>query len=76
MNENSQIAMVVYPGSNCDQDCERVFKEKFQIKINRVWHQEETLPQNTKGLIIPGGFPTEIISVQSSLPLSHISCQL
>lgn len=73
MNENSQIAMVVYPGSNCDYDCERVFKEKFQIKVNRVWHQEETLPQNTKGLIIPGGFSYgDYLRSGALAALSHI----
>lgn len=55
MSSSSQIAMIVYPGSNCDKDCERAFEELFQIKVKRVWHGEKTLPK-VRGLILPGGF--------------------
>ena len=73
MNSGSQIAMLVYPGSNCDHDCERVFQEKFQIKINRVWHDQSSLPNQTKGLIIPGGFSFgDYLRSGALAALSHI----
>lgn len=56
MSKSSQIGMIVYPGSNCDQDCTRVFKEKFNLELHKIWHQEKTIPNHIKGLIIPGGF--------------------
>lgn len=55
MSLSSQIALVVYPGSNCDRDCERAFKDLFQIDLVRVWHTETVLPK-VRGVILPGGF--------------------
>lgn len=55
MNTSSQIAIIVYPGSNCDRDCERAFKDIFGIDLLRVWHTELSLPK-VRGLILPGGF--------------------
>lgn len=55
MSSSSPIAMIVYPGSNCDSDCERAFRELFQINVLRVWHKESTLPK-VRGVILPGGF--------------------
>jgi len=55
MNTSSQIAIIVYPGSNCDRDCERAFKDIFDIDLLRVWHTELSLPK-VRGLILPGGF--------------------
>ena len=52
---SSQIAMIIYPGSNCDKDCERAFSELFQVKLLKVWHKESTLPK-VSGVILPGGF--------------------
>ena len=51
----SLIGMVVYPGSNCDRDCERALWELFQIKVVKIWHKETSLPK-LGGLILPGGF--------------------
>lgn len=55
MNPSSQIAMIVYPGSNCDKDCEKVFLEEFNIQVLKIWHQEKNLPK-VGGVILPGGF--------------------
>ena len=54
-SSSSLIGMVVYPGSNCDRDCERALWELFQIKVVKVWHKETSLPK-LRGLILPGGF--------------------
>ncbi len=73
MNQLSQIGIIVYPGSNCDQDCQRVFQEKFKIKLHRIWHQEASLPKTIKGLILPGGFSYgDYLRSGALASLSHI----
>ena len=52
---SSQVAIILYPGSNCDRDCERAFKDIFGIELLKVWHTEVSLPK-VGGLILPGGF--------------------
>ncbi len=52
---SSQVAIILYPGSNCDRDCERAFKDIFGIGLLKVWHTEVSLPK-VRGLILPGGF--------------------
>ena len=50
-----KIAVLEFPGSNCDKDCEKALDQVFGIKVLRVWHQEYSLPK-CDGIIIPGGF--------------------
>tara|TARA_B110001450_G_C17659390_1_gene496568 strand:- start:1132 stop:3219 length:2088 start_codon:yes stop_codon:yes gene_type:complete len=45
-----RVGIVRYPGSNCDTDTKRYFKDSFYI-----WHKETKLPQLDL-LVIPGGF--------------------
>ena len=45
-----RVGIVRYPGSNCDSDTKRYFKDSFYI-----WHKETTLPHMDL-LVIPGGF--------------------
>ena len=45
-----RVGIIRYPGSNCDQDTLRFFKNSFYI-----WHTEEKLPVLDL-LVIPGGF--------------------
>ena len=45
------IGIIRYPGSNCDYDTLRYFKNSFFI-----WHTETELPKNLELLVIPGGF--------------------
>jgi phosphoribosylformylglycinamidine synthase len=50
-----KVAVLVFPGSNCDHDCAYVVKHLFNQSIQFVWHKESSL----KGfdlVIIPGGF--------------------
>jgi phosphoribosylformylglycinamidine synthase len=51
-----KIALVVFPGSNCDTDCRLAFLEGLGIDLVTVWHQKGTLPDRTSGVILPGGF--------------------
>ena len=47
-------SVIVFPGSNCDRDV-AVALEKFQIKNQMIWHEEESLPKSDL-VVLPGGF--------------------
>jgi phosphoribosylformylglycinamidine synthase subunit PurQ / glutaminase len=49
------IGVIVFPGSNCDHDCEHVFKEVLGQDVTMVWHKETSLA-GLDGVILPGGF--------------------
>jgi phosphoribosylformylglycinamidine synthase len=49
------IGVVVFPGSNCDHDCEHVFKDVLGQEVTMVWHKETSLA-GLDGVILPGGF--------------------
>ncbi|MDQ6894340.1 MAG: phosphoribosylformylglycinamidine synthase subunit PurQ [Acidobacteriota bacterium] len=50
-----KFAIVVFPGSNCDQDCEHVARELLGCEAEYVWHAETDL-KGADVVIIPGGF--------------------
>jgi phosphoribosylformylglycinamidine synthase len=50
-----KAAVIVFPGSNCDQDCVRSFKAVTGQTAALVWHKEANLP-NYDLVILPGGF--------------------
>ena len=47
--------VVVFPGSNCDQDCVAVLKDVLRQPVATLWHQE-TLLRGCDAIILPGGF--------------------
>ncbi len=50
-----KFGVVVFPGSNCDQDCFYVIKDVFKKPVKYIWHKDT----NLKGfdcVILPGGF--------------------
>jgi phosphoribosylformylglycinamidine synthase len=49
------IGIVVFPGSNCDHDCEHVFKDVLGQSVTIVWHKETSLA-GLGAVILPGGF--------------------
>jgi phosphoribosylformylglycinamidine synthase I len=49
------IAVVVFPGSNDDRDAQLAL-ERLGAVAPRVWHTEESLPEDTAGVVLPGGF--------------------
>jgi phosphoribosylformylglycinamidine synthase subunit PurQ / glutaminase len=49
------IALVQFPGSNCDVDMVDAFKRHYGLDLNLVWHTETQLPK-VEGVILPGGF--------------------
>jgi phosphoribosylformylglycinamidine synthase len=50
-----RAAVVVFPGSNCDQDNLRSWKAVTGLEAELVWHKESSLP-NYDLIIVPGGF--------------------
>lgn len=50
------IAILSFPGSNCDGDCLRALREALGASAQIVWHQELELPEQTRAVILPGGF--------------------
>ncbi|HSE57200.1 MAG TPA: phosphoribosylformylglycinamidine synthase subunit PurQ [Nitrospiraceae bacterium] len=49
------IGVVVFPGSNCDHDCEHVFKTLLGQSVRMVWHKDTSLA-GLDAVILPGGF--------------------
>jgi len=50
-----RIGVVVFPGSNCDHDCQHVFRDVLGQDVTMVWHKETSLA-GLDGVILPGGF--------------------
>lgn len=49
------VAVIVFPGSNCDRDLQVAF-ERAGARVSMVWHKDTTLPQDIDVIGIPGGF--------------------
>jgi len=50
-----KFATVVFPGSNCDHDCEYAALEVGQSHVF-LWHKEHTIPPDVDCILLPGGF--------------------
>ncbi|MFI5304138.1 MAG: phosphoribosylformylglycinamidine synthase subunit PurQ [Nitrospiria bacterium] len=50
-----KFGVLVFPGSNCDQDCAHVIQDVLNQEARMIWHKETSL-NGIDGLIIPGGF--------------------
>ena len=50
----TRVGIVVFPGSNCEQDCEKVFRDMGAEPV-MVWHADEELP-DVDIVVLPGGF--------------------
>ena len=51
----SQIAVVVFPGSNCDRDAFHVLEETLKRPVTFHWH-DEPVGNGYKLVVLPGGF--------------------
>lgn len=49
------ISIIQFPGTNCEYDTVYAF-EKLGHDTQVIWHKEETLPDDTDLVVIPGGF--------------------
>jgi phosphoribosylformylglycinamidine synthase subunit PurQ / glutaminase len=50
-----KIAVVQFPGSNCDQDCLRALTDGLRVPAEYVWHKETSL-SGFDAVVLPGGF--------------------
>lgn len=50
-----KVGVVVFPGSNCDQDLIHVFQKILGIEVVPLWHKDHDL-QNVDFVALPGGF--------------------
>ena len=50
-----KFGVVVFPGSNCDQDCVDVLKDVLRQSVVTLWHQETSL-KGCDAVVLPGGF--------------------
>ncbi len=53
-----KFGVVVFPGSNCDDDMIHVLSEVMGCKAEKIWHKESSLDGYELGdcIIVPGGF--------------------
>lgn len=49
------VAVIRFPGSNCDDDARYVLADILKTKVSMVWHQEHELG-NVDAVVLPGGF--------------------
>jgi phosphoribosylformylglycinamidine synthase len=64
-----KVAVVVFPGSNCDVDVYHAFRDILGVEVRYVWHEEEDLSPFDL-VVLPGGFLTATISVRERWPAS------
>ena len=50
-----KACVIVFPGSNCDEDCWHVLRDVMKSNVSFVWHKEAALPK-TDLVVLPGGF--------------------
>ena len=50
-----KFGVVIFPGSNCDQDMIYVLETVMQQEVVELWHKERDL-QNCDFIVLPGGF--------------------
>jgi phosphoribosylformylglycinamidine synthase len=49
-----RVAIVVFPGSNCELDCRRAF-DALGARVEMIWHGDASLP-DVDLVVLPGGF--------------------
>ena len=50
-----KVGVVVFPGSNCDHDCQYIFQDVLGQTVEMIWHKDP-LPAGLDGVLLPGGF--------------------
>jgi phosphoribosylformylglycinamidine synthase subunit PurQ / glutaminase len=50
-----KIAVIQFPGSNCDQDCLRALTDGLHVSAEYLWHKERSL-FGFDAVVLPGGF--------------------
>src|ERR1700687_2916222 len=50
-----KIAVIQFPGSNCDQDCLRALTDGLRVSAEYLWHKERSV-FGFDAVVLPGGF--------------------
>ena len=50
-----KVAVIVFPGSNCDRDAKVALEASIGQSVNLVWHADHHLPK-VDLIVVPGGF--------------------
>jgi phosphoribosylformylglycinamidine synthase len=50
-----KFGIVIFPGSNCDQDCLHVVRDVLGRQAVELWHQDASL-KGVDAILLPGGF--------------------
>lgn len=50
-----KVGVVIFPGSNCDQDAVYAFRNEFGCEVVELWHKDHDL-QGVDLVFLPGGF--------------------
>ena len=50
-----KFGVVIFPGSNCDQDIIYILEKKLKQEVVKLWHKDTNL-QKVDFIILPGGF--------------------
>jgi len=50
-----RFGVVLFPGSNCEMDCQYVLEEVFSEEADLLWHKEEKI-SGYDAIVLPGGF--------------------
>lgn len=50
-----KCGVVVFPGSNCDQDCYHILKNVFELDTEWIWHKDLKMGEHDF-IVLPGGF--------------------
>lgn len=50
-----KVAVITFPGSNCDKDIGTVIEESYNANVSYIWHKD-SIPSGLDLVVIPGGF--------------------
>ena len=50
------VAIIQFPGTNCDIDTYRVFNELLDVEPTLIWHEKTTDLESFDAIVLPGGF--------------------
>ncbi len=50
------VSILLFPGTNCEFDMEYAYQKILGIKTRMVWHKNTSIPNETRLVVIPGGF--------------------
>lgn len=50
-----KFGIIVFPGSNCDQDCHHVLGDVMEQHVEYVWHTDTNI-ERFDCIVLPGGF--------------------